>query len=69
MCNLACRFLGSCHIVAKPTQHIRQVTSGAAERQVMEGVVIVASEDALAVCIWRDAGQGRIVVLGDPFGS
>ena len=67
--NLACRFLGSVHIVARPTQHIRQVTSGAAERQVLEGAVIVASKDAMAVCTWRDTGQGRIVVLGDPFGS
>ena len=66
--NLACRFLGSVHIIGKPTQRIRQVTSGASEREVLPGVVIVGGMDAVAVCTWRDKGSGRIVVLGDPFG-
>ena len=66
--NLACRFEGSVHIVAKLTRRIRQVTQGATERQVLPGVVIVGGGDTIAVCTWRDQDNGRIEVLDDPFG-
>ena len=67
--NLACRFLGSVYIIGKPTQHLRQITSGASERQVMGGVLIVDGKDAIGLCTWQDKGDGRIMVLGDPCGS
>ena len=67
--NLACRFLGSAHILAKPAQRSRQLTSGSSERQVMEGLVIVGGSDVIARCAWQDKVKGCITVLGDPFGA
>ena len=61
--NLARRMDGAVHIVGRPLQRVRQISAGAVEYSVLPDVVIVASNEATAVCVWRSSGHERMVVL------